>query len=532
MKDDLFDKQNTLPTTKIPASVKEKIPDKIGPYKIEALLEKGGMSYLYLATHPETKDPITIKVLFPEYLSNPEMVQRFFREASIIELADHPNIVKLYGQGEWEEGLYIAMEFIQGISLRKYILHNLISLKHALEIVMEISMALCHLHAHGVIHRDLKPENILITETGGVKVIDFGIAQMLTDEHSSHGFQKRLIGTPIYMSPEQRNDPESTSYPSDIYSLGIITYELVLGKLSHGQIHLSIMPKGLQKILAKSLQQKASDRYQDIVDFMTDVSAYLYSPSFLKENKELDPLGELSESLRQAQYSLVPHEPPSWKNVEMGFSTYKSLGISSLYYDFFILPQNAYGIILGEPSVKGSPGVVYTSVLRGMVRALSQLTQRPEEMATVLNSLLIEDPMKQQFAFSYLILMPKENRIRYISCGCGHLWYLPKDSLTMELIQSDNSPLGHTSQIRFSEVEHNWNCGDALIFYTALNYQTATETPLFTRELLESSLQESRLTTPQKQVDTILRKTKINLSRTSVECSLILLSIVNSNASK
>ena len=76
----------------------KKIPEKIGPYKVESLLEKGGMSYLYLATHPETNDPITIKVLFPEFLSSPEMVKRFLLEASIIAIADHPNIVKLYGQ--------------------------------------------------------------------------------------------------------------------------------------------------------------------------------------------------------------------------------------------------------------------------------------------------------------------------------------------------------------------------------------------------------------------------------------------------
>lgn len=528
MKDNKIEKQNTLPSSTHRISIEhEMMPKKIGPYQVEALLEKGGMSYLYLAIHPETKDPIAIKVLFPEYLTNSEMVQRFIQEASIIALADHPNIVKLYGQGEWEEGLYIAMEFIQGISLRKYLLHNLISLKHALEIVMEISMALCHLHAHGVIHRDLKPENILITETGGVKVIDFGIAQMLTEGQEEPNAQKRLIGTPIYMSPEQRNNPESTSYPSDIYSLGIITYELVLGKLSHGQIHLSIMPKGLQKILTKALQPKASERYQDIVDFMTDISSYLYSSSFTKENKELDSLGELSESLKQAQHSLVPHEPPFWNHIEIGLSTYKSLGISSLYYDFFTLPQNTYGIIIGEPSVKGSPGVVYTSVLRGMVRALSQLTQSPEEMATVLNSLLIEDPMKQQFSFSYLILMPDQNRMRYISCGCGYLWYMSKNNLEIKQITSENQPLGIKGQIRFVETEHHWEKGDTLIFYTALNYQTASETLLFTKELLENSMNESRLNSPQRQVDTILRKTKINLSRTSIECSLILMSILN-----
>src|SRR5256885_15602408 len=119
MDDQDFHKQRTLPTIANSKSDEQKLPEKIGPYKVEALLERGGMSLLYLATHPETKDPITIKVLFPEFVSNPEMVQRFLREAEIIELTDHPNIVKLYGQGEWENGLYIAMEFIQGISLRQ-----------------------------------------------------------------------------------------------------------------------------------------------------------------------------------------------------------------------------------------------------------------------------------------------------------------------------------------------------------------------------------------------------------------------------
>lgn len=155
-------KQNTSPSSKkLPT---KPIPKKIGPYMVEALLEKGGMSVLYLATHPETKEPITLKVLFPDFVSNPEMKERFLREANIIAMANHANIVKLYGQGEWEGGLYIAMEYIQGISLRQYMLRHMISLKHALEIVMEISHALIHLHAHGVIHRDLKPENILITE--------------------------------------------------------------------------------------------------------------------------------------------------------------------------------------------------------------------------------------------------------------------------------------------------------------------------------------------------------------------------------
>lgn len=503
-----------------------KIPEKIGPYKIEGLLQKGGMSYLYLATHPQSLDPITIKVLFPEFLSNPEMVQRFLREASIIAIADHPNIVKLYGQGEWEGGLYIAMEFIQGISLRQYLLRNLISLKHALEIVMEISMAICHLHAHGVIHRDLKPENILVTESGGIKVIDFGIAQLLTDSVNDLKSRRRLMGTPVYMSPEQKNDPESTSYPSDIYSLGIITYELVLGKLSHGHIHLSMMPKGIQKILAKALQQKPEDRYQDIVDFMTDISAYLHSSALQKENKELDPLSDLSESLRQAQGCLVPQHAPTWPGLEMGFATFKSLGISSLYYDFFKLPGPSFGVIIGEPSVKNSPGIVYTSVLRGMVRALCQYAKHPQELAEILNSLLIDDPMKQQFSFSYLVLLPEENKFRYISCQSGSLWFRAKDSLTLESISVDNPSLGADPQAKFSEIEHSWNEGDALFLYAALGVQNGAIDFQFHKNILQSGEDGTFPLTAQKEVDSILRRVKVSLSRISDECSVVFLNFV------
>lgn len=493
------------------------IPKIIGPYKVEALLKKGGMSLLYLAVHPETKEPLALKVLFPELVSQAEMIQRFLREAKIIGLADHPNIVKLYGQGEWEKGLYIAMEFIQGISLKHYLMRNLISLKQALEIVIEISLALCHLHAHGVIHRDLKPENILVTESGGIKVIDFGIAQFLTESQEKD--RERLIGTPIYMSPEQKNHPESTSYPSDIYSLAIITYELVLGQLSHGHLYLALMPKGLQKILTKALQPDPENRYQDIVDFLTDISTYLNSQAFIKETKELDAKHELSESLRQAEHSLVPEEPPEWRLIELGVATYKRLGISNLYYDFFTLPNDAYGIILGEPAIQGAAGVVYMSTLRGMVRALCHLTQKPEEMAHLLNALLINDPMKQEFAFSYLIVFPQKKKLRFISCGAGHLFYLSKSTLSSQLIPCTNPLIGKDSHALFKEVEHSWFSEDCLLFYLNSHFEKED------LNLLQETPKEIVLLSPQEQVNSILQKIKIEFNRIKKERSIAVCSL-------
>ena len=391
---------------------------------------------------------------------------------------------------------------------------------------MEICMALCHLHAHGIIHRDLKPENILVTESGNIKVIDFGIAQVLTENAVDPLARRRLMGTPIYMSPEQKNDPESTSYPSDIYSLGIITYELALNKLSHGHIHLSLMPKGLQKILSKALQPNPNDRYQDIVDFMSDISNYLHSPGLKKENKELDLLSDLSESLRHAQHSLIPHYPPDWSEIEIGLASYKSLGTPNLYYDFFNLAEKAYGVIIGEPSVKGAPGIVYSSVLRGMIRALTKLTQSPKELATILNTLLIEDPMKQHFSFSYLVFLPKEHKIRFISCRCGHLFYRQKETKELHDLISNHSPIGSDPYAIFKETEHSWNLGDTLYFYASLGEDIENEAPPFSKHELEECFKEYEAH-PQQETEAVLRKAKVSLSKSSSDKSVVLMGFTN-----
>ena len=530
MSEEDFHKKNTLHG--IPSESKStptpEVPKFIGPYKIESLLEKGGMSILYLGTHPDTKEPTTIKVLSPRYLSNPEVVQRFLNEAEIIAMADHPNIVKLYGHGEWEGGLYIAMEFIQGISLRQALLQSPMSLKRALEIIVDIGYALCHLHTHGVIHRDLKPENILVTETGQIKVIDFGIAQLLTEKmENGTSSKQRLIGTPIYMSPEQQQNPESVSYPSDIYSLGIISYELALGKLSHGQIHLAIMPKGLQKILNKSLQPKPEDRYQDIVDFITDVSAYLNSSNMQKEKKVGDQLSELSENLRLAQATLTPPKAPDWPQIEIGLLSHKGLNLYGIYHDFFKIDADSYGIMMGESSIKGAEGIIFTATFRGMIRALSSVTTKPVELMTMLNEILVKDPSNQVFTLSYLILNPNENKLRYLSCGYGSLWCIKAGVDTPVKISSNNIALGIDAEAVFHEISDSWEPGDSLFFssFAAIAAEEA-ESIEFSEELFRQILMENINFPPQRIVDSIFRKIKLTSSKTLQERSLTLISIL------
>ncbi len=505
------------------------IPKMIGPYKIEALLQKGGMNLLYLGTHPETKEPVTIKVLSQKFLSNPEMTMRFLNEAEIIGMTDHPNIIKRYGHGKWAGGLYIAMEFIQGISLRQYLLQTPLSLKRALEIILDIAYALCHLHTHGVIHRDLKPENVLVTESGMIKVIDFGIAQFLTDKQLTHPEEKqRLIGTPIYISPEQCENPENVSYPSDIYSLGIISYELILSKLSHGKIHIGLMPKGLQKIISKALQLNPADRYRDIVDFITDITAYLHSSTLQKERKVGDQLSELSENLLNAQLILCPTEPPFWPQVDVGIIHHKGLGFSGIYYDFLKLPSHSYGIILVECASKNSDSIIYTSILRGMVSTLCQQYQEPHEFVSYLNELLIKDRMKQVFNLSYLVLSPHLQKLCFISCGYGVLWLTPSGLDMPVKIMTTNHALGIDLKAKFSSTTHLWKTGDSLLIsstssiFAELKEDKEAMERIFRQMLIDSSNQP-----PQKLVESLMRKIKFSLAQENRDHTVILIDILH-----
>ncbi len=447
------------------------------------------MSILYLGTHPETHEPTTIKVLSPKFVSNPEVTERFLREAEIIALADHPNIVKLYGHGKWEGGLYIAMEFIQGISLRQYILQTPISLKRALEIIIDIAYALCHLHTHGVIHRDLKPENILVTESGTIKVIDFGIAQLLAEASSEAPTHQRVIGTPIYMSPEQKENPESVSYPSDLYSLGIIAYELILGKLSHGQIHLSLMPKGIQKILVKALQLDIKDRYQDSVDFIVAVSNYLNSNDFERDKVVKDHLSELSESLRHTQSLLSSDKAPSWPGLKIQVSTFSFQTISGVYHEFLELRQNLYSIAFAESSLKGAEGMVFCSIFRGMLKSLYKRITPLGELALILNQNLIQEGWDKNFNFNYLIIDTEKQIAQYLICGQSYLWSKPDQKRPFKVI-GENVPLGSDKDAKFQIQQVDFTNKDALIFNNLQHELTETEW----HELWQSSPELNPLT--------------------------------------
>jgi len=461
-----FYQQKTLPSLEEEEPVA--VPEKVGPYRVETLLAKGGMSLLYLAFDAETKEPRVIKVLSPAYLNHPEMIDHFMWEAKIIGMADHPNIVKLYDYGKWEGGFFIAMELIRGISLSQFLMQQSFSLKRCISILLQVAYALCHLHTHGVIHRDLKPENILISHDGEVKVIDFGIAQLHEDDGPKS--TRKVMGTPNYMAPEQKEHASNATFASDIYSLGVIAYELILGKLSYGVINLSLLPPGLQKIIGKAIAVSPKERYHDIVDLITDLTAYAKSPELNKEKPTTDQVIELIEIVQRAEQNLSTFERPSWPQFDIGISKERTPEQSGLYLDFFKFSNNTEAIILANTTTSLISSAIHIAVLRGMIQSLihpyltSEIAFDPPEFAATLNSLICQDKMHESFNLTILKLIPYNDTLSLLSCGHNvPLLHVPQGTNTPRAISSENRLIGENINSTFNETVDTFNDGDLLL---------------------------------------------------------------------
>ena len=527
-----FYKQNTLPDL-ISGEEEPPLPTMIGPYKVESLFTKGGMSLLYLGLDLETKKPLILKVLSPSYVTHPEAVERFLKEAKVIAMTNHPNIVKLYGQGEWEKGLYIAMELIHGISLNQFIMQHSLSMRRALEIVLQVAFALLHLHSHGVIHRDLKPENILITEEAEIKVIDFGIVQLHEEKEKKQEESARFLGTPNYMSPEQKEDPSAVTFATDIYSLGVILYELVLGKLSYGMIHLTSLPKGLKKIAAKTLAVSVKERYQTISEFIHDISQYLNSGELEKERPGIDQAKEIQERIQKINLSLSPIALPTWPQLDLGVAKGRGLQQLGLYYDLFRLPNNTFLILIASTKTSSIEAATTIGILRGMIRMRLNDFSSSDKSAfhliafvEKLNRLIFEDLIEEKFALNLVWLDPLKDLVNYISCGFDALLHIPQGQTHSRRLVSENDLLGTSSTPEFAETSDNWNTGDTLILHSlALPQETRSQDREQFDQVMREAIAENFLLSAQRQSEAILKKVSSSPAFSSIPYPKALISI-------
>jgi HAMP domain-containing protein len=265
-----------------------------GRYEIQALLGKGGMGLVYKALDRDLEDLVAIKTLRSEALSaDPTLLDRFKQEIRLARRITHPNILRTHDLGEFGGLRFLSMEFVKGITLKQLLDQDqLLPTPVALRIAKQMCAGLAAAHEVGVIHRDIKPQNILIEPTGGLKIMDFGIARLTEDRGMTA--TGTVVGTPDYMSPEQARGA-ALDFRSDIYSTGVVLYEVFTGSLPFdGDSPLAVVLKHVQEkppapqsknpridpriasIVLKCLQKKPDDRYQtvnELYEALTTVTA-------------------------------------------------------------------------------------------------------------------------------------------------------------------------------------------------------------------------------------------------------------------
>lgn len=258
-------------------------------YKLLEVIGEGGMAIVYRAEDLILDRTVAVKVLRSEFSNDDEFILRFRREAESATSLSHPNIVNIYDVGEEEQLYYIVMEYIEGKTLKEYIREAApLPMEEALSIFNKIASAIRHAHENHIIHRDIKPHNILITENGQVKVTDFGIAMAMTSATITH--TKSVLGSVHYLSPEQAKGSIATE-KSDIYSLGVVLYEMVTGAVPFsGESPVTValkhlqedypsprvlneqVPQHVERIIDKALAKDPEQRYDSVAQMQSDIS--------------------------------------------------------------------------------------------------------------------------------------------------------------------------------------------------------------------------------------------------------------------
>ncbi len=247
--------------------------------EIIELLGSGGMGVVYKARQPQLDRFVALKILPAGVAADPEFAERFAREARALAKLNHPNIVGIYDFGQAEGVYYFMMEYVEGVTLREMERAGRLSPAEALVIVPKICEALQYAHDEGIVHRDIKPENILLDEKGRVKIADFGLAKLLGKATTDLTLTRAnvVMGTPRYMAPEQMEKPLSVDHRADIYSLGVVFYEMLTGELPMGRfappsrkVHVDVR---LDEVVLKTLEKEPARRYQHAGDIKSDVES-------------------------------------------------------------------------------------------------------------------------------------------------------------------------------------------------------------------------------------------------------------------
>ena len=266
-----------LPTLKPENLRKERLAELFPELEIQGQLGQGGMGIVYRAKQRQLDRLVALKILRVDINADPTFAERFLREARAMAKLNHPAIITVFDFGQ-REGLYFfLMELVDGPNLRQVVRAGDLTPEQALAIVPQICDALQYAHDQNVVHRDVKPENILLSAQGHVKIADFGLAKLMGTEESDYTLTgtRQVMGTPHYMAPEQMEKPQQVDHRADIFSLGVVFYEMLTGELPLGRFappsEKVTVDVRLDEVVLRTLAKEPELRYQQATEIKTEV---------------------------------------------------------------------------------------------------------------------------------------------------------------------------------------------------------------------------------------------------------------------
>jgi len=264
------------------------VGENIGPYRIVEQLGQGGMATVFKAYHASLDRYVAIKALHPAFNQEVAFESRFQREARVVAKLEHPNIVPVYDYAEHEKRPYLVMKFIEGITLKARMEQSPLTSDEVVRVVDAVGAALAYAHKQGVLHRDIKPSNVLLATDGQIYLADFGLARMAQAGESTLSSDS-IMGTPQYISPEQAMGKSDLDQRTDLYSFGVMMYEMAVGKVPysadtpfsiiHDHIYTplplprQVNPKvteEVERVLLKALSKEREDRFEDATALVTN----------------------------------------------------------------------------------------------------------------------------------------------------------------------------------------------------------------------------------------------------------------------
>ncbi|MFZ5912129.1 MAG: protein kinase domain-containing protein [Chloroflexota bacterium] len=309
------------------------VGENVGAYRILEQLGQGGMATVYKAYHAALDRYVALKVLHPAFHEDKTFTARFQREARVVAKLEHPSIVPVYDYAEHESRPYLVMKYIEGETLKSRLAQGPLDTGEINRVVEAVGLALAYAHKQGILHRDIKPSNVLIATDGQMYLADFGLARIAQAGESTLSTDS-IMGTPQYISPEQARGDKDLDAGTDIYSFGVMLYEMVVGQVPfsadtpfsiiHDHIYTPLplprvvnpdVPESVERVLLKALAKDRNDRYADVAAMVTAFKEALSTTGIPMQGPGLTlpavtaKQGEESETVRAAEIGKPPAEP-------------------------------------------------------------------------------------------------------------------------------------------------------------------------------------------------------------------------------